>query len=123
MKWLYTMPQLAQRCAGIAFNEERNMVREFFYGGDRFRATVHGRSGKEEIFIVQVLEDDEEGAEISLDRFEDAGNDPAAPLETVLTMLVDRMRGEFELAVTQSGAPFAWSEGRVLARVHSGVQH
>lgn len=99
------------------------MVREFFYGGDRFRATVHGRPGKEEIFIVQVLEDDEEGPEISLDRFEDAGNDLAQPIEGVLAMLVDRMRSEQELAATQVGAAFAWSEGRVLARVHSGVQH
>lgn len=99
------------------------MVREFFYGGDRFRATVHGRQGKEEIFIVQVLEDDEEGPEISLDRFEDAGNDPNQPIEGVLAMLVDRMRSEQELSATQAGAAFAWSEGRVLARVHSGVQH
>jgi hypothetical protein len=99
------------------------MVREFFYGGERFRATVHGRPGKEEIFIVQVLEDDEEGAEISLDRFEDPGNDPNATLESVLTMLVDRMRTEQGLAAGQQGQAFAWSEGKVLARVHSGVQH
>jgi hypothetical protein len=113
----------AQGCAGTAFNEERNMVREFLYGGDRFRATVHGRPGKEEIFIVQVLEDNEEGHEISIDRFEDAGNDPEAPLESVLAMLVDRMRGEFDLKAPAPGESFAWSEGRVLARVHSGVQH
>lgn len=99
------------------------MVREFFYGGDRFRATVHGRPGKEEIFIVQVLEDDEEGSEISLDRFEDPGNDPAAPLESVLTMLVDRMRSEQGLSAAASADAFRWSEGRVVARVHSGVQH
>jgi hypothetical protein len=99
------------------------MVREFFYGGDRFRATVHGRPGKEEIFIVQVLEDDEEGNEISIDRFEDAGNDPNASLESVLVMLVDRMRGEFDLTPSTPGAAFNWSEGKVLARVHSGVQH
>ncbi len=99
------------------------MVREFFYGGDRFRATVHGRPGKEEIFIVQVLEDDEEGSEISLDRFEDAGNDPEAPLETVLVKLVDQLRVEQGADATEAAAPFAWSEGRVLKRVHSGVQH
>ena len=99
------------------------MVREFWYGGDRFRATVHGRPGKEEIFIVQVLEDDEEGAEISLDRFEDPGNDPAAPLEAVLVKLVDQLRVEQGVQAPQAAAPFAWSEGRVLARVHSGVQH
>ena len=99
------------------------MVREFFYGGDRFRATVHGRPGKEEIFIVQVLEDDEEGAEISLDRFEDAGNNPDDSLETVLASLVDCLREEQDLSASQAGQAFAWSEGKVLARVHSGVQH
>jgi DNA-directed RNA polymerase specialized sigma24 family protein len=99
------------------------MVREFFYGGDRFRATVHGRPGKEEVFIVQVLEDDEEGSEISLDRFEDAGNDPEAPLESVLVMLVDRMRVEHGLTAAQAGAAFAWSESKVRARVHNGLQH
>lgn len=99
------------------------MVREFRYGGDRFRATVHGRPGKEEIFIVQVLDDGDEGAEISLDRFEDAGNNPEDPLETVLAKMVDRMRGEHSLSAAEPGVPFAWSEGKVLARVHSGVQH
>jgi hypothetical protein len=99
------------------------MVREFFYGGDRFRATVHGRQGKEEIFIVQVLEDDEEGSEISLDRFEDAANNPEAPIEEVLVMLVDRMRVEHGLSAAQADGAFTWSEGKVRARVHSGVQH
>lgn len=99
------------------------MVREFLYGGDRFRATVHGRPGKEEIFIVQVLEDDEEGPEISLDRFEDESNNPEDSLETVLAKMVDRMRREQNLTASQPGAAFAWSEGKVLAKVHSGVQH
>jgi len=98
------------------------MVREFFYGGDRFRATLHGHAGKEEVFIVQMLEDDEEGPEISLDRFEDPANDPSASIESVLTMLVDRMRQEQDLSAA-SAEGFNWSEGRVLARVHSGVQH
>lgn len=99
------------------------MVREFRYGGDRFRATIHGRPGKEEIFIVQVLEDDEEGAEISLDRFEDADNNPDDAIETVLVKMVDRMRREQDLTASAAGEAFAWQEGRVLARVHSGVQH
>lgn len=99
------------------------MVREFRYGGDRFRATVHGRPGKEEIFIVQVLEDDEEGAEISLDRFEDPGNNPEDSLETVLAAMVERMRQEQDLRASVPGEAFAWSAGKVLARVHSGVQH
>lgn len=99
------------------------MVREFFYGGDRFRATVHGKPGKEEIFIVQVLEDDEEGPEISLDRFEDADNDPEMSLEAVLAKMVDQMRREQTLQATEAAAGFNWSEGRVLARVHNGIQH
>lgn len=99
------------------------MVREFRYGGDRFRATIHGRPGKEEIFIVQVLEDDEEGAEISLDRFEDADNNPEDTIEAVLVKMVDRMRREQDLTASTAGEAFAWQEGRVLARVHSGVQH
>jgi len=99
------------------------MVREFRYGGDRFRATVHGRPGKEEIFIVQVLDDDEEGAEISLDRFEDADNNPDDSLEAVLAKMVDRMRVEHQLQAATPEQAFAWQEGRVLARVHNGVQH
>jgi len=99
------------------------MVREFRYGGDRFRATVHGRPGKEEIFIVQVLEDDEEGAEISLDRFEDADNNPDDSLEAVLVKMVDQLRREQPLPAPNPADAFAWQEGRVLARVHSGAQH
>lgn len=99
------------------------MVREFLYGGDRFRATVHGRPGKEEIFIVQVLEDDEEGAEISLDRFEDADNNPEDSLEAVLAKMVDQLRVEQAMKAPMPEMAFAWSEGKVLARVHSGIQH
>lgn len=99
------------------------MVREFRYGGDRFRATVHGRPGKEEIFIVQVLDDDEEGAEISLDRFEDANNNPEDSLEAVLVKMVDQLRVEQSVKAPAPELAFTWSEGKVLARVHSGVQH
>lgn len=98
------------------------MVREFLYRGDRYRATVHGRPGKEEIFIVQMLEDDEEGPEISIDRFEDASNDPQASLEAALAQLVDRMHAEQGLSASVPAAAFAWSEGKVMARVHSGIQ-
>ncbi len=100
------------------------MVREFLYGGDRFRATVHGRPGKEEIFIVQMLEDDEEGAELSLDRFEDEHNNPEDSLEVVLAKMVDRLRADHSLAnpAPVPGQGFTWSDGKVLAKVHSGVQ-
>jgi hypothetical protein len=90
--------------------------------GDRYRATVHGRPGKEEIFIVQMLEDDEEGPEISLDRFEDADNNPEASLESVLAKMVDKLVREQGLTPTQAGAPFAWSDAQAVAKVHDGVQ-
>jgi hypothetical protein len=99
------------------------MVREFFYLGDRYRATVHGRPGKEEIFIVQVLEDDEEGPEISIDRFEDAENDPQASLESVLAKLVDKLVKDQLVQPSDRTATFAWSNAEGATRVHSGLQH
>ena len=99
------------------------MVREFSYRGGRYRATVHGWPGKEEIFIVQILEDDEEGPEISLDRFEYKDNDPNASLESVLIFLVDKLITEQGLANSASNHAFAWVEAQTAARVHSGVQH
>ena len=99
------------------------MVREFLYGGGRYRATVHGKPGKEEIFIVQMLEDDEEGSEISLDRFEHAGNDPAASLESVLASMVDTLMQEQGAGEAASAQPFSWVDTKAAVRVHSGVQH
>ena len=97
------------------------MVREFLYGGGRYRATVHGKPGKEEIFIVQMLDDDEEGPEISLDRFEHPENDPAASLETVLASMVDTLLQE--QGMSKEAAPFSWVESKIAVKVHSGVQH
>lgn len=97
------------------------MVREFVYAGGRYRATVHGKPGKEEIFIVQMLEDDEEGLEISLDRFENAANDPSASLEIVLAAMVDTLMAEHDMV--KDAQVFSWVDARVAARVHSGVQH
>ena len=99
------------------------MVREFFYGGGRYRATVHGKPGKEEIFIVQMLEDDEEGPEISLDRFEHPGNDPTASLESVLASMVDTLMQEQDAKQAEPVQPFSWAESQVAVKVHSGVQH
>ena len=99
------------------------MVREFLYGGGRYRTTVHGKPGKEEIFIVQMLEDDDEGPEISLDRFEDPGNDPTASLECVLASMVDTLLQEQGLAQAIPVQPFSWVEARTTVKVHSGVQH
>lgn len=97
------------------------MVREFIYGGGHYRATVHGKPGKEEIFIVQILEDGDEGPEISLDRFEHPGNDPSASLETVLASMVDTLMQE--QGMNQETQAFSWIDSKVAVKVHSGVQH
>jgi hypothetical protein len=99
------------------------MVRGFLYQGEQFRATVHGRPGKEEIFIVHITDDNEEGAEISLDRFEDAGNDPNDSLDSVLVSLVDKLIKEQSIAPANPSAGFTWRDERVVKQVHSGLQH
>ena len=99
------------------------MVREFLYGGGRYRATVHGKPGKEEIFIVQMLEDDEEGPEISLDRFEHPDNDPDASLESVLASMVDTLLQEQGLDQATADQAFSWVDMQTAVKVHSGVQH
>ena len=98
------------------------MVREFSYRGETFRATVHGRPGKEEIFLIHMT-DDEEGPEISLDRFEDADNDPSQSLENGLAALADKLMTEQGLIASAPGEAFTWIEPKVAVRVHSGVQH
>ena len=99
------------------------MVREFLYRGETFRATVHGRPGKEEIFLIHMV-DDEEGPEISLDRFEDADNDPAQSLENGLAALADKLMTEQGLVPNAPDAAFAWVEPKLVGvRVHNGVQN
>jgi len=99
------------------------MVRGFTYRGEYFRATVHGRPGKEEVFIVMMV-DDEEGPEISIDRFEDADNNPDEPLDLMLAGLVDRLFREQSITPSSATEPFAWEEAVTTgARVHDGVQH
>lgn len=98
------------------------MVREFSYRGEIFRATVHGRPGIEELFLIHMI-DDEEGPEISLDRFEDPNNDPTQSLEDKLSELADQLLQEHGVAPTAPDAGFAWSEPKTRVKVHSGVQH
>ncbi|SMF97614.1 hypothetical protein SAMN02949497_0184 [Methylomagnum ishizawai] len=99
------------------------MVREFSYRGETFRATVHGRPGIEELFLILMV-DDEEGPEISLDRFEDPGNDPAQSLDSKLSDLADQLLAEQAIAPADPAGEFAWAvPPAVGARVHSGVQH
>lgn len=99
------------------------MVKSFFYRGEKFRATIHGRPGKEEIFIVHMSDDGEEGAEISLDRFEDPNNDPNESLDMKLKALVDQLIEEHNITPANASAGFAWSDAGVVKQVHSGVQH
>ncbi|WP_367025708.1 hypothetical protein ABZN20_14525 [Methylococcus sp. ANG] len=98
------------------------MVGEFWYRGERFRATIHGRTDKEELFLIYMLEDDEEGPEISLDRFEDPDNDPNQSLEDCLAMLADRLMKEQAISASKPDAEFAWVQPKTGVNVHSGVQ-
>jgi hypothetical protein len=99
------------------------MVRGFLYRGEQFRATVHGRPVKEELFIVHITSDNEEGAEISLDRFENAANDPNEPLDKTLITLVDQLIKEQGMATADPNAAFSWFDEGIVKRVHSGMQH
>lgn len=99
------------------------MVRKFTYRGIVFTATIHGHAGKEELFIVENLPDGEEGHEKSIDRFEDADNDPAMSLEDALVKLTDQLISEESMDMPDPAQDFAWIEGRVLAKVHNGLQH
>jgi hypothetical protein len=99
------------------------MVREFSYRGETFRATVHGRPGIEELFLIHMV-DDEEGPEISLDRFEDPANDPNQSLDSKLADLADQLMLEQGLAPAAPDAEFVWAAAPTAgARVHNGIQH
>lgn len=99
------------------------MVREFSYRGETFRATVHGRPGIEELFLI-LMQDDEEGPEISLDRFEDPRNDPTQRLDAKLVDLADQLLQEQSIRPASPDAGFLWAPpAQSSARVHDGVQH
>lgn len=99
------------------------MVREFNYRGETFRATVHGRPGIEELFLI-LMQDDEEGPEISLDRFEDPNNDPNQALDAKLSDLADQLLNEQAIQPAQPNGAFEWAAPPTTgARVHNGVQH
>lgn len=100
-----------------------HMVRGYVYRGETFRVTAHGRPGKEEIFIVHILEDDEEGGEISLDRFEDKDNDPEETLESVVLRLTEKLIREQPINVSEPEAGLNWIEANPAVKVHDGVQH
>lgn len=99
------------------------MVREFSYRGETFRATVHGRPGIEELFLIH-MEDGDEGPEISLDRFEDPNNDPNQSLDNKLADLADQLIQEQGISPSAPDAEFVWAMAPTAgARVHNGIQH
>jgi hypothetical protein len=95
------------------------MVREFEYKGEIFRATWHGIAGHEEVFILHIYKNDEEGGEASIDRMTEE-NDTKAPLEDILVMLCERLMPEIE--DHDPNAAFAWRDGKTLFNVHNGLQ-
>ncbi len=97
-----------------------DMVREFEYLGETFRVNAHGVPGHEEVFIIHLVDGEEEG-EISIDRMTEE-NDRTAPLESIIVMLCDKLIEEREVTVADPKGAFAWREGRVLFNVHNGVQ-
>lgn len=99
------------------------MVRKFTYRGITFTATIHGHAGKEELFIVENLDDGTEGHEKSIDRFEDADNDPNMCLEDALVKLTNQLIAEESMELPDPAQDFSWIEAKVLANVHNGLQH
>lgn len=95
------------------------MVREFEYMGEIFRATWHGIAGHEEVFILHIDKNDEEGGEASIDRMTEE-NDTRAPLEDILVMLCERLIPEID--GHDPTIPFSWREGKTVFNVHNGLQ-
>jgi hypothetical protein len=96
------------------------MVREFQYRGETFRVNAHGAPGHEEVFIMHII-DGEEFGEMSIDRMTEE-NDTSAPLEEIIISLCERLIVEREIDVAEPESGFQWVEGKVLAKVHNGVQ-
>ena len=96
------------------------MIREFKYKGETFRVNAHGIAGHEEVFIIHLV-DDEEVAEISIDRMTEE-NDTSAPLQDIIVMLCDRLIPERSIDVSDPNGAFSWRQGNVQFAVHDGVQ-
>lgn len=91
------------------------MIREFQYRGETFRVNAHGVAGHEEVFIIHLVDGEEEG-EISIDRMTEE-NDTSAPIEDICVMLCDRLIVENSIDVAEPEGGFAWVEGKVLKQV------
>lgn len=91
------------------------MIREFQYKGETFRVNAHGIPGHEEVFIIHMVDGEEEG-EISIDRMTEE-NDTSAPIDAICVMLCDQLIVEQDLAVSDPQGAFQWVEGERIRHV------
>ncbi len=91
------------------------MIQEFKYKGETFRVNAHGVAGREEVFIIHLV-DGEEMGEISIDRMTEE-NDTSAPIEAICVMLCDKLIAEQEIDCAEPEAGFAWVEGNRVRKV------
>lgn len=91
------------------------MIREFQYKGETFRVNAHGIPGHEEVFIIHMVDGEEEG-EISIDRMTEE-NDTSAPIDAICVMLCDQLIVEQDLVVADPQGAFQWVEGERVRNV------
>jgi hypothetical protein len=93
----------------------KRMIREFRYRGETFRVNAHGIAGHEEVFIIHLVDGEEEG-EISIDRMTEE-NDTSAPISAICEMLCDKLIIENSIDVADPDGAFAWVEAETLRDV------
>lgn len=91
------------------------MIQEFRYKGETFRVNAHGVAGREEVFIIHIV-DGEEMGEISIDRMTEE-NDTSAPIDAICVMLCDKLIAEQEIDCAEPEAGFTWVEGNRVRKV------
>ena len=91
------------------------MIREFKYRGETFRVNAHGIAGHEEVFIMHLVDGEEEG-EISIDRMTEE-NDTSAPIADICVMLCDKLFIEYNIDVADPNGAFAWVDAETLRDV------
>lgn len=93
----------------------QRMIREFKYRGETFRVNAHGIAGHEEVFIMHLVDGEEEG-EISIDRMTEE-NDTSAPIADICVMLCDKLFIEYNIDVAEPDGAFTWVEAETLRDV------
>jgi hypothetical protein len=91
------------------------MIREFKYKGETFRVNAHGIAGHEEVFIIHMVDGEEEG-EISIDRMTEE-NDTSAPIDAICVMLCDKLIIEQSVECADPEAGFTWVDAKTLRDV------